>query len=296
MPKPTIIIGIEKAYIAIQTKDDSTGVTYNTPKYYSGVKEIGMKPKQNVEPLWGENQIMDQAVAFQQADIDISLASLTSAQRVEILGQNIAAAGGVYAKSNDVPPFVALLYKATIAGGYRYGVFYKGLFTIPDESMKGQEGKVTYSIPKMSAAFIPTVNNSIWEYHVDTTDPNCPVNIDTTWFNSVATPNADIITPKITCVPANNATAVAVSSDVVMSFLKAIDSSSITSGNVILMKADGTLVNVDISINTLNTIVTIHPLVNLTAATVFYAICTTDVKSATGVPLAAINVFKFTTA
>lgn len=293
MPKPTIITGIKKVYVALQTADDVSNLTYATPKYYAGIQDFSIKPKQNIEPLWAENQIFDQGVAFQEVDIEITLASLTSAQRVEILGQHAAASGGVYSNLSDTPPYVAILYKATIPGGYRYGVFYKGMFSIPDEDMKGQEGKTAYAAPKISGTFIPPINLETWEYHVDTTDPNCPADIDSTWFSQVTVPTADTVAPTVTSVPADAATGVSASADVVFTFDKAIDASTITNANVFLMMADGTAIEATLSVNTLNTIVTLHPTSALAAGS-YIAVVTKNVKSASGVALAANDVVNFT--
>ena len=49
------VIGIEKLYVAVLTKDDSTGLTFNNPKYYSGIQTLSIKPKQNTEKLYAEN-------------------------------------------------------------------------------------------------------------------------------------------------------------------------------------------------------------------------------------------------
>jgi len=182
------VTGIEKLYVALQSKDDDTGLTYAAPEYFEGVKELGIKPKQNTEKLYAENKLWDQATTLDSIDVTIALTDLTSAQRATVLGQTIAAEGGVYASDTDEAPYVALLYKATIRGGYRYGVLYKGAFTLPEDTAKGQEGKVEFQTPSIAATFQPTINNGMWEYHVNTTDPNCPADIDSTWFTAVVIP------------------------------------------------------------------------------------------------------------
>lgn len=182
------LTGIEKLYVSTNTKDDASGLTYGIPEYYEGVKEINIKPKQNTEKLYAENKLWDQATTFDSADVEINLTDLSSAQRAKILGQTLAAEGGVYASDTDAAPYVAVLYKANIRGGFRYGVIYKGAFGLPDEDIKGQEGKVAFQTPKITATFQPTIHNGMWEYHVDTTDSNCPADIDSTWFTEVTIP------------------------------------------------------------------------------------------------------------
>jgi phi13 family phage major tail protein len=294
----TPVIGIEKMYVALLTKDDNTGLTYAVPKYYENIGELGIKPKQNTEKLFAENRLIDQATAFDSADVEIEQASLPSAQRAELLGQTIAAAGGVIAKSTDVAPYVAILYKATIRGGYRYGVIYKGTFSLPDDQMKGQEGKIQFQTPKLKAVFQPANFNKMWEYHVDTVDPNCPSTIDTTWFNAVVIPDADITIPTLSnTTPANNAANVSVNSTFSWVFSEAIEPSTVNSGNFFVVKdSDGSLVTGTLVQSADKLTVTFTPSAALTTAIAYRAICTPGVKDLAGNALAAAQVRKFTTA
>lgn len=292
------VIGIEKLYVAEQTKDDDIGLTYDTPVRFLGVQEVDMKPKQNTEKLYAENKLWDQATSLDSVDTTINLTDLTSSQRAMVLGQTIASEGGVYASADDLAPYVALLYKTNLSGGgYRYGVLYKGQFTLPQDSAKGQEGKVVFQTPSISAIFQPTINNGMWEYHVDTTDPNCPVDIDSTWFTAVKIPGADITPPTVTTTPADAATTVAVTANMVWTFNEAIDTNKVTAANFFLVKAtDGTLIPGALTIDGTSEIVTLDPTSNLDAATAYIAICTTNVTDVAGNHLAATSITNFTTA
>jgi phi13 family phage major tail protein len=269
------IVGIEKCYIAVQTADTDSDLTYGTPAHYEGIQEIGMKPKQNTATQYAENKVWDQATAFDSCDVTVKLADLSSAQRAVVLGQTIAANGGIYATDADVAPYVALLYKATIRGGWRYGILYKGVFTLPDDSAKGQEGKIEFQSPSIAALFQATRMNGMWEYHVETTDPNCPVDIDSTWFNSVTIPDADITPPTVITTPAENATGVAVVAPMVWTFDEEIDPSKATRDNFFLVQASsGALIAGALTLDGTGKIVTITPSVSLTALTNYIAIAT----------------------
>jgi phi13 family phage major tail protein len=297
---PTVT-GIEKLYVAKLLTDTLSAINYATPKYYEGVQEFDMKPKQNTEKQYAENKVRDQASSLDSVDVDLTLAALTSAQKAEILGQSIAAEGGVYAAQEDEAPYVAVLYKATIKGGYRYGVIYKGMFTLPEDSLKTQEGKPQFISPKISAAFQPTIyqitgqdekKKSLWEWHVDTTDPNCPDDIGGTWFNSVKFPTADTAALTVTTVPLNNATGVLGTASTVFTFSKAVLAETIIDSNVFLLKA-GIPVDTALTIDPTGKIVTLKPTANM-ATGIYTAICSKNVKSAAGVPLAATVTTNFT--
>lgn len=301
------VCGIEKAYIALLTSDTTGGLIYGTPAYYQNVQELDIKPKTNTDKAYAENRLVDQAAQFDSADVTMNLYDLISAQRAEILGQAIASAGGTVASSGDEAPFVAILYKSPLRkGAYRYGVLYKGQFQPDDMTMKGVEGKPDLSqVPKLIGTFQPTDYQFTdgtkvkhpWEYHVDTTDPNCPADIDDTWFDAVTVPGADITPPTVITTPLDAATSVAVTANMIWTFDEAIASACMTAANFFIMKAaDGTLVAGALTIDGTGKIVTLDPTASLTAATPYIAICTTNVTDLAGNHLANTSITNFTTA
>lgn len=296
-----IITGIEKLYVATVTADTSGALTFGTPAYYEGVKELGIRPITNTSKLYGENKMWAQANSFDSAEVSLALTTLTSAQRAALLGQSTAAAGGTYATSADEAPYVAVLYKANIhttAAGdaYRYGVLYKGKFSIPEDNFKGKEGSIEFQTPVMSAIFQPTINNGMWEYHVDSTDDNYAINTDADWFGAVVVPTVASTAPTVTCVPIDTATEVTVTDNIVFTFSLAMDVTTLTSSNLILMKADGTQAACAITYDSTLKIVTLNPTESMAAGTAYIAMATKGCKSGTNVALAAHNVFNFTTA
>lgn len=59
-----------------------------------------------------------------------------------MLGHKLATEGGIIRSANDKAPEVALLYKAIKANGKaRYGIMYKGTFSIGDEVIKEKKVK-----------------------------------------------------------------------------------------------------------------------------------------------------------
>lgn len=298
---PTVT-GIEKCYVAVMDPEDtSDAVHYASPKYYENIQEFDVKPKQNTEKQYAENRMIDQATELDSYDVDLTLAALSSAQKAELLGQTVADEGGVYATQEDVAPYVAILYRATIKGGKRYGILYKGKFGLPDTSYKTKEGKPQYISPKCSATFqplnyevtTPTGKKHLTEWHIDTTDPNCPADIDDTWFTTAMHfPGTDVTAPTVTVSPADEATGVAASSNTVWTFSKAIDALTVTKNNFMLLSG-GNAVAGTLGLDSTGKIVTFHPTANLASGS-YVAICTANVKSATGVSLTAITIVNFT--
>lgn len=190
------LVGLEKLYYAPLTKDDSIGVTYGTPVYLPGVKEIKVSPKVSTEKLYAENKLWEQDTALDEVEIGINLADLTNAERAKLLGHTVATEGGVFAKDDDQIPYIALLYKANKSNkGFRYQVLYKGKFELPDDNAKGKEGKTDFQTNEMKGTFQPTKNNGMWKYQVDSDDEDCPSDIDTKFFANVIIPTKKTVTP-----------------------------------------------------------------------------------------------------
>lgn len=301
------LCGIEKLYVAKQIMDSASAMTFTAPTYYKDVQELDIKPKVNSAKAYAENRLVDQATEFDSADISVSRYSMTSAERAFLLGQTIAAGGGVIAANGDTPPFVALLYKAPIrvngAKAYRYGVIYKTMFTPPDENLKGLEGKPDLSqVAKISGtaqstdwSFKDADNNEKhpWEYHIDTTDPNCPEDIDATWFTSVHIPSVDAILDLAlsSSTPATNATGIVLTTKPALTFNNAIAAYN----NVLLMNVtDGTLVENTMALDTTGKVLTLTPGANLVTAKT-YNIILSGVTDVYGQVLAT-QIIKFTTA
>lgn len=301
------LMGIEKLYVAKQLTDTSGGMTFSTPQYYKDVQELSLKPKTNNAKAYAENRLVDQATQFDSADISMSRYSMSSAERAFLLGQSLASTGGSISADSDTPPFISLLYKAPIkvngVRGERYGVIYKVMFEPPDEDLKSLQGKPDLSeVPKMSATAQPTEwsfkdadgkEKHPWEYHIDTTDPGCPENIDDTWFNSVSIPSLIAINALelSSSVPANNGTAIALDAKPVLTFNNAIADYS----NILLMNnTDGILVPNAMALDTTGKILTITPNASLTASKA-YNIIVQGIKDIYGQSCAA-QLIKFTTA
>lgn len=188
---PTNITGIKKLAYALLSQDNALGIAHGTPVLFTEPQGFTMDPKYDMGKVYAENRVSDMEQAFGECPVTKKLASLTNAERAVIFGQTTAPNGGVSSKGTDQPPFLAILYKASLRqGGFRYGVLYKGKFSPMKEDIKGQEGKVEFADLSVQGTFIQPEYDISWEYHVDTTDPNCPAGIDTLWFSAVQYPTA----------------------------------------------------------------------------------------------------------
>lgn len=267
--------GIEKAYVAKQTQDDASGLMYTVPQYYKHVQELSSKPKVNDDQAYAENRQIDQATMFANSDIAIKRYYMSAQEQAFLLGSDLSGDGGVISSAGDEAPYIAVLYKAPLRGAgnnaYRYGVFYKIMFTPPDSDMKGLEGKPDLSqVPELSGSAQSTewsykVGNKEkhpWEYHIDTTE-----NLDDSFFNVVPVPTLAASTELAlsSSNPANNATDVAATIHPVLTFNNVL----LEYNTVLVNMTDGSIVNCTASLDDSKKVVTIVPGASLVAGKVY---------------------------
>lgn len=168
MEKVVPIVDLKKLYIAEMKEDGVETTTFNTPKYFEGIKELGLKPKVNSDEFYAEGILWLSDTTLANIDVEIDITELKKEEEAFLLGHKLASEGGIIRSANDKAPEVALLYKAIKGNGKaRYGILYKGTFTIGDESYKGKEGKANFQTKKLKGTFAPLRNNEMWSYKVD---------------------------------------------------------------------------------------------------------------------------------
>lgn len=167
MDKVVPIVDLKKLYIA-EVKEDGLTTVFGEPKYYEGVKELGIKPKINSDEFYAEGILWLSETTLANIDVEIDIVDLTEEEEAFLLGHKISTEGGIIRSANDKAPEVALLYKSMKGNGKaRYGIMYKGTFSIGDENYKGKEGKANFQSKKLKATFAPLHSNEMWSYKVD---------------------------------------------------------------------------------------------------------------------------------
>ena len=187
------IIGVEKLYYAKLTEDDEIALEYGSPVYLPGVQEIGVVPQVTTDKQFAENKVWDQASTLGEVQVSIRRADLTNEESAILLGQTRAAEGGVFASADDEPPYIALLYKSNKSNGkMRYQVLYKGKLNLPEETAQTKTDNTVFQEPTLSGVFQATKNNGLWQYKVDSDDPDCPETIETDFFAEVIIPTEKV--------------------------------------------------------------------------------------------------------
>lgn len=166
------MVNISKLYVAHLKTETLENIEFDTPRYLEGIKELGIKPKQNSDPYYHEGRKILEEQTLQDIAVTINITDLSDEDECYVMGHKLAKTGGVIRSDTDIAPTLALLYEAEKSqGGKRYGILYAGTFGLSDEDIKAKEGKANFQAKKIQASFRPLINGK-WQYKVDSDSPN----------------------------------------------------------------------------------------------------------------------------
>lgn len=182
------IVNINKLYVAKLLTEDIDKITYDTPRYLEGIKQLTIKPKQNSDPYYHEGRKILTDKTLEDISVTINITDLTDEDECYVMGYKLAKTGGVIRNENDIAPTVAILYEAEKSeGGTRYGILYAGTFGVSDEDIKGKEGKANFQSKSIEATFRPLVNG-LWNYKVDSDSTGVTQEFLNGFFSQVTIP------------------------------------------------------------------------------------------------------------
>lgn len=295
------IIGLRNLVYAKLVDDPAYGTgtaIYEAPKPIAGAITANVNPNASNETLFADDGPYETAATIGQIALELNVADLPLEVQADLLGHTLA--GGVLIrKAGDVPPWVAIGFKSLKSNGkYRYTWLAKGKFSLPEQNNETKGDSVNFQTPTIQGSFVKRECDDEWERHIDEDHPDFIPSMAANWFNNPYGGLADTTPPSITNVtPADSATGVATTASVVWTFNEPLALTTVTTGNFMVIEdSDGTPVAGTLSINAGRTQVTFTPSNNLSAATAYRAIVTTDVTDLAGNKLAAPSVTKFTTA
>ncbi len=185
MQKILPVVNVSKLYVAHLLTETDGSVTFDTPKYLEGVKQIGIKPKQNSDPYYHEGRKVLEEQTLQDVKVTLNITDLTDEDECYVMGHKLAKTGGVIKNDNDIAPTLAILYKAEKSQGIdKYGILYAGTFGLSDEDLKSKEGKANFQAKKIEASFRPLING-LWQYNVCSDSPNVTTEFLKNFFKQV---------------------------------------------------------------------------------------------------------------
>ena len=288
------LFGIADGKLARLLTDTDAGVTYEAPLDIPGIQSIQFSPEFQEKELSGDDMVLDQYSKLKAVTGTVKHGKVSLAVLAVLMGGRITDEGvapyqrrtlDVYGTSQ--PSYFSLegqvRYKGgEAAGGDWHPVFWKCKVTKFQNEYQGED----YAIVSFDFRAVPRLHDALLVSLVDNETEVAILGV------------ADAVPPTVTGVTPTDADVnVPVGANVVFTFSKALQTSTVAPGTFLLVKAvDGTIVPATITYSDVSHNVVVDPLADLDAATAYLAIASQGVRSAAGVPLAAASIVNFTTA
>ncbi len=291
-------VGVDKLYAAVILEDSEASYIADTPEYFAPAANIAGEPETENSTTYYDNVAANNYVTEGKTTLAITVSGVPADVAAKYLGKKYdAASGRVYDSGDPNPPNVALAFRFNKGkAGYRYYQYLKGTFSGGTEEAASKSNTVDIKTYQMTFTAVSTTHQ--WEIDGemkplkrifgDTTD----VAFDPTgWFDVVQTPDTASAPDALTMVssnPVDDATDVAIASDIVLTFSNTIQSYSIA-----LFDDAFAPVSVEVSKNSTGKVVTVAPVANLDLNTE-YLLVVTEAKDVYGQKIVN-TVVKFTT-
>ena len=295
------VVGVDKVYTALVTRDDATAYTAETPEHFAPATELTGEPETAQETQYADNLPFEVMTSEGSTKITLTTTNIPIETLAKYLGKKFdSVSGRMFDQGgNATPPDAALSFRSMKSNGkYRYFQYLKGKFSVPSDEAATKEAKAT---PK-PAKIVYTAINTVHEFDLGDVDSSVKRVVGdedttnfsgTTWYDQVQVPNitAPDAVALSTSVPAAGATGINKTADFTLTFNNAMDTSVVNS--IALLDDTPALVTSAASLDATKKIVTVtHDALD---GTTEHTIVISGAKDIYGQVLAN-TIVKFTTA
>ena len=180
-------IGLRDLHFALNTLDDETSATYDTPEKIGPAITATVTHNNSTTDLYAEDGVFDTADAKGPMEVSFSTADLPLAVQATLLGATINAEGELVESKDDKAPDVALLFRSLKHDGtYRYVKLLKGKFRKTEETYNTKGESVEYTNESLTGRFVPRVFDGQTKRTAD--DGQNEFAGGSAWFDNVEAP------------------------------------------------------------------------------------------------------------
>lgn len=239
-------VGVDNLHYALVTTDNESSYVAGAPVYLAPVAEIAGSPEVSNKTTYYDNKAGNNYVTEGKTELKIVVSGIAAEMAATLLGKKYdAASGRVYDSGQANPPAVALGFRFNKGSGYRYYWYLNGTFSGGSEDAQSKSNDVNEKTYELTFTAVTTAHEftvdaesmSLKRVFGDTSDATFD---ETGWFDQVQTPSsvgAPSAVALSSIVPADNATNITVTDNIVLTFNNAIESEAVS-----VIKADGTIV------------------------------------------------------
>ena len=177
-------IGVSQFHYAKNTKDDTTGVTYDVLVAVKKLKEISIKTASDTATDYADNGPSDVASSLGEITVEISLSDLSLEDQAALLGHTITAGVMTY-NADDTAPYVAIGFVGLKSNGKkRYVWLLKGQFQEPDDTYKTKGDKIEFQPQSITGKFVIRDFDGDWKKMADEDATGYLPATGTGWFET----------------------------------------------------------------------------------------------------------------
>jgi phi13 family phage major tail protein len=178
------LVGLKDLYYAKLTKDDGTGINYDTPSKIAGAINAKISPSVNTGILYADDGPDETISALSEISVELQVKDLPLSIQAVLLGHTINGTTKIMRKNaDDVAPYVAIGFKSLKSNGkYRYTWLYKGKFQLVKEEYKTKEENIEFQTPTIEGKFVKRQNDEAWMAQGDEDATGWTASVGTGWF------------------------------------------------------------------------------------------------------------------
>ncbi|NMC84290.1 MAG: hypothetical protein GYA58_03290 [Anaerolineaceae bacterium] len=269
-------VGLKNIYIALVTKDDSSGYATETPEYFAPAAEATMEPESNSTTQYFDDQPMNTITVEGATPIKLTISGLPLAVQAKILGKEYDVATGRMYDNGGVPPDCALGFESEKANGAkRFFWFLKGTFAPPSETLATKTNSPNPKTTQLTYTAVKTIHRfDLGDSKSDSLkrvvgDEDATGFVASGWFGQVQVPSVSV-PPALalsSATPADDAVDVALAANVLLTFNNALSDSAVN--NVTLMDGNGTAIECARALNTSKKVLTLDPVTSLESGEIY---------------------------
>ncbi|WP_035287975.1 major tail protein [Clostridium sp. KNHs214] len=178
-------IGLRDIHIALLTKDDNTGTTYDVPSKLERAISAKLTPKSNSENIYSDDTVEDVITAFEGVDVEIEINQLSLESRAKLQGSKVVK-GVLIESKDDMPPTIALGFKSKKNNGkYRYVWLLKGKFELASDEYDTEGEKPQPKSAKLKGTFFARDFDGNYRFIGDEDATGVDQTIIDGWFTAV---------------------------------------------------------------------------------------------------------------
>lgn len=148
-------IGCDHAVAAKLTEGADGTPTYASIMALPGLMKMSVNPNASVDTLFYDDGPGDTAATLGKIEVEFEKNALSIEEKAYLLGHAIDSNGVLIYGASDVPPWVAIGFRALKANGtYKYVWLLKGKFSDPEESNETKGDSISFQSDTIKGQFV----------------------------------------------------------------------------------------------------------------------------------------------